>query len=276
MTERSSVVKQQKTTAGSGLLQVLLRSILPWIGADRAGKSRLNPVSDQRGSSDNDGTQDPMQRLLSIEGLSQSWPDQAEALFNIESVNWHADQHIWLQGGNGSGKTTLMRLISGLEPVQDGDICSHATNDADERRICYLHQTPYLFAGSVERNLNFVIRSLKADKRPAAREALELGLKLAGLESLRFQDAVTLSGGERQRLALLRAWLLQPDLLLLDEPAANLDDDSVALMHRLVTDLIDKGAVIMVSSHQQNLLTDLCNTRWSISSGTLAASSIVM
>lgn len=254
-------------TPDSGSTQGFLRSLLPWIGADKSEKSRPSgKLADQQSPSDS------VYPLLSIEGLTQSWPDQAEALFKVDTVSWDGQQHIWLQGANGSGKTTLMRLISGLEPVQDGVIRCH--DSSGDQRICYLHQTPYLFAGSVERNLNFVIRSLKADQRPAAREALELGLKLAGLESLRYQDAVTLSGGERQRLALLRAWLLQPDLLLLDEPAANLDDDSVELMHRLVTDLIDKGAVIMVSSHQKNLLTDLCNTRWSISSGTLAASSI--
>lgn len=209
-----------------------------------------------------------------IEGLSQSWPGHSEALFEIDAVSWNDQQHIWLQGANGSGKTTLMRLISGLEPVQKGCIHRRTAFGTEDQRICYLHQTPYLFAGSVERNLTFVIRSLKAKKRSKAREDLNLGLELAGLEGLRYQNAVTLSGGERQRLALLRAWILQPDLLLLDEPAANLDDDSVILMHRLVTDLIGKGARIMVSSHQKNLLTDLCNTRWSISAGTLAASSL--
>ncbi|SEF96056.1 ATP-binding cassette domain-containing protein [Oceanospirillum linum] len=213
--------------------------------------------------------------LLSIERLHQSWPDQAEALFDIEHVSWSAGQHVWLQGANGSGKTTFMRLLSGLEPVQQGRIdLFKKRSGAEEPRICYLHQTPYLFAGSVERNLQFVIRSLASAQRPAARVALDLGLQLAGLEGLRHQDAVTLSGGERQRLALLRAWLLQPDILLLDEPAANLDDDSVVLMHRLVTDLIEKGASIMVSSHQKNLLTKLCNTRWLIASGTLTASSL--
>lgn len=215
--------------------------------------------------------------LLEIHQLSQSWPDQPEPLFVADQVRWHADQHIWLQGANGSGKTTLMRLLSGLEPVQQGRIGFNPALGASGKsspRICYLHQTPYLFAGSVERNLQFVIRSLKPEQRPQAREALEVGLQLAGLESLRLQNAVTLSGGERQRLALLRAWLLQPDLLLLDEPAANLDDDSVALMYRLVTDLIEKGSSVMVSSHQTNLLTELCNTRWVIQSGTLAASDI--
>ncbi|WP_417594745.1 ATP-binding cassette domain-containing protein [Oceanospirillum sp.] len=213
--------------------------------------------------------------LLSIERLHQSWPDQAESLFDIEHVIWSEGQHIWLQGANGSGKTTFMRLLSGLEPVQQGRIdLFKKQSGSEEPRICYLHQTPYLFAGSVERNLQFVIRSLASAQRPAARVALGLGLELAGLEGLRHQDAVTLSGGERQRLALLRAWLLQPDILLLDEPAANLDDDSVVLMHRLVTDLVDKGASIMVSSHQKNLLTKLCNTRWLIASGTLTASSL--
>lgn len=272
--EKTTVVTEKRHPKTSASCWRRLGALLPWITLDNRGRT-----DDSSGDISTQGPNSDVSRsLLDIRGLRQSWPDQAEDLFRIESLSWMPGQHIWLQGANGSGKTTLMRLISGLEAIQEGVIhlsgASGSNVDEDGLRICYLHQSPYLFAGSVERNLNFVIRSIRAKKRPAAREALELGLQLAGLESLRDQDAVTLSGGERQRLALLRAWLLEPGLLLLDEPAANLDDDSIELMHRLVTDLIDKGTVIMVSSHQKNLLTDLCNTRWNIQSGTLAASRI--
>lgn len=270
MIEKTSVVTEQNRSSVPGLFLRRIRSLMPWIASDKKENSAVLT----EGGADNSPHPDYSGCLLVIDKLRQSWPDQAEDLFRVDNVCWHSDQHIWLQGANGSGKTTLMRLISGLEPVQAGNIVFAGLSDAVEQRVCYLHQSPYLFAGSVERNLNFVIRSLNVNQRPAARDALELGLKLAGLDRLRNQDAVTLSGGERQRLALLRAWILQPALLLLDEPAANLDDDSVALMHRLVTDLIEKGTFIMVSSHQQNQLTDLCNTRWSIHSGTLSASEI--
>ena len=212
--------------------------------------------------------QAPACALLTLDHLEHRWLEHSQPLFDIEQMHWQSGEHIWLQGANGSGKTTLMRLLSHLEPVQKGGIrLAH-------KRICYLHQTPYLFAGSVERNLMFVIRSLKGDERLAAKDALDHGLELAKLTALRQQSAVTLSGGERQRLALLRAWLLQPDLLLLDEPAANLDDDSIELMYRLVTDLIAKGCAIMVSSHQTNRLTDLCNTCWTIHGGSLSRAEI--
>lgn len=259
MIEKTSAVTGGKKADTQGFPRAFLRFISP----------RLPFVRTESGAGKASGSDCPSydQTLLQIEGLNQSWPDQAEHLFCIDALSWRSGEHIWLQGANGSGKTTLMRLMSGLEPVQQGRI----SFGAGGLRICYLHQAPYLFAGSVGRNLEFVIRSLKADKRPAARDALDLGLKLAGLQSLKSQNAVTLSGGERQRLALLRAWLLQPDLLLMDEPTANLDKESVELMHRLVTDLLEKGTVIMVSSHQQNLLTDLCHHRWIIDSGRVVA-----
>jgi tungstate transport system ATP-binding protein len=99
-------------------------------------------------------------------------------------------------------------------------------------------------------------------------------LDLAALSHLQSQIGVTLSGGERQRLALLRAWLLRPKVLFLDEPAANLDEKSVDLIHGMVSDLIQQGSAVMISSHQNCKLITLCNQVWKIESGTVYASKL--
>ena len=137
--------------------------------------------------------------------------------------------------------------------------------------MCYLHQTPYLFAGTVQRNIDFVLKSLPRVKRSQAIKCLESGLDMASLTHLLEQDASTLSGGERQRLALLRAWLLRPRVLFMDEPAANLDQKSVTLMKRMVLNLLQQGTDIMLSSHQDCDLTSLCNHSWQIENGLLYA-----
>ena len=223
---------------------------------------------------------DPKNRLkvtavAHIKGLKHAW-NRDRVLFDIDDATWLKGQVVWLQGENGTGKSTLMRLMAGLEGVQQGAVSFpwHNTGWLRARgrgQICYLHQTPYLFAGTVQKNLDFVLNNLPRKRRAQALERLEHGLEMAALTHLVEQDASTLSGGERQRLALLRAWLLQPRVLLLDEPAANLDQKSVTLMKHIVLNLLEKNTDIMLSSHQNCDLTSLCNHAWQIENGLLYA-----
>ncbi|MBB1489047.1 ATP-binding cassette domain-containing protein [Oceanospirillum sediminis] len=215
------------------------------------------------------------ERVLQINGLKHSW-NKDYVLFEIPELSWFKEQVIWLKGENGTGKSTLMRLMAGLEPVQQGsvffsDIKPSLFRSSGRGRVCYLHQTPYLFAGTVQQNLQFVIRSLPFARRRKAEQRLTEGRQMAALHHLNDQVATTLSGGERQRLALLRAWLLQPDILFLDEPAANLDDGSVELICMMVKDLIQQGTAVMLSSHQSCALTQLTNQSWLLKNGTVYA-----
>lgn len=216
------------------------------------------------------------QPVVVVNNLRHGWTPE-HVLFQAETLTWHRGSIIWLKGENGSGKSTLMRLLSGLEPLQSGEfdypgIRPSLFRASGRGRICYLHQMPYLFAGTVRKNLDFVVRSMPADKRKLALNKMEHGIELAALEHLTDQVATTLSGGERQRLALLRAWLLSPEVLYLDEPAANLDEKSVQLICGMVTDLIQQGTAVMFSSHQNCALTSLANASWVIRDGTIHAS----
>lgn len=216
-----------------------------------------------------------MTAVAHIQGLKHAW-NHGRVLFDIADATWFKGQVVWLKGENGTGKSTLMRLMAGLEGVQQGRV-SFPEHKASWFRakgrgqVCYLHQTPYLFAGTVQRNIDFVLKSLPRVKRSQAIKCLESGLEMASLTHLLEQDASTLSGGERQRLALLRAWLLQPRVLFMDEPAANLDQKSVRLMKRMVLNLLQQGTDIMLSSHQDCDLTSLCNHSWQIENGLLYA-----
>ncbi len=223
----------------------------------------------------------PANRLLQsdciarLSDVKHSW-GAGSMLFNVPDLVWQDGAVIWLQGENGSGKSTLMRLMSGLESFQQGDIDFLKIKQgwfglSARGQICYLHQTPYLFAGTVRKNLEFVLKSLPKSKRAKASARLEEGLDLAALSHLQSQIGVTLSGGERQRLALLRAWLLRPKVLFLDEPAANLDEKSVDLIYGMVLDLIQQGSAVMMSSHQNCKLITLCNQVWKIENGTVCA-----
>ena len=94
-------------------------------------------------------------------------------------------------------------------------------------------------------------------------------LRRVELESLAREHISILSGGERQRLAMARAWALQPAFLLMDEPTANLDAHSVALMAAMAQDLREQGSGLVIISHQSNDLTDLCERQWTLARGRL-------
>ncbi|QIZ78015.1 energy-coupling factor ABC transporter ATP-binding protein [Ferrimonas lipolytica] len=196
--------------------------------------------------------------LLTSHNLAISFA-QTELFSNI-NIELKQGQSVWLQGVNGAGKTTLLKLLAKLTKPSNGNVTHHGVA-TKTGAVIYLHQQPYLFSGSVLDNLEFGLKSLKmssAQRRSACAEALEL----AQLSHLTNRSAQVLSGGERQRLALARAWVMQPKLLLLDEPTANLDPISLKLITHMVKQLQHQGCSIMVTSHQQTPLTELCQHRW--------------
>lgn len=83
-------------------------------------------------------------------------------------------------------------------------------------------------------------------------------LRMVGLETLADEHISVLSGGEKQRVAMARAWILKPSILLMDEPSASLDAESIERLVVMAKDLLDRGSSIVITSHQTNALTDLC------------------
>lgn len=159
-----------------------------------------------------------------------------------------------LLGPTGSGKSTLLRLLSSLEPVTDGTITWNGTLYGQHplpievlRTLACVPQRPVLLSGTVLENvalgLNF--RGLKT----AGNRAAEM-LSTLGLGELGRQSARTLSGGQIQLVALARSLVLEPDLLLLDEPTANLDPASVALAEEAIARLHSRtGCTIVWITH---------------------------
>jgi tungstate transport system ATP-binding protein len=151
-----------------------------------------------------------------------------------------------LVGANGSGKTTLLRLLHGLVPLE-GRREVLAVNGRVPV-IAMLFQRPFLLSLSVRWN---VLLGLWLHGVPRAqREArCRRALRRVGLDALAGRSARSLSGGQQQRLALARAWALEPDILLLDEPTANLDPSAKREVERLIGALADDGVTVVMSTH---------------------------
>ena len=180
-------------------------------------------------------------------------------LFENERLEFESGSGYVLTGPNGSGKTTLLRIAAGLEPagglVEFRGQLSLISGYPEQwrREIVYVHQQPYLFHTSVEKNLEYGLarRGLESVERNLrAREALEW----AGLGDRREVPPHKLSGGEKQRAALARAKVLNPTLLLLDEPTANLDGDARKQVLELVTALCIENHTVVVASHDPEII----------------------
>ena len=190
-------------------------------------------------------------------------------LFKAHSLELCQGNVIYLQGDNGSGKSTLMKILAGLQPPSKGKIeVSGFKKDAWWTRnpllgkAIYLHQHPYLFDGTVNYNLTYGLPF--AASKTEAKRRIGQAIEMAQLGSLLQARASNLSGGERQRLAIARAWILQPKLLMLDEPTSNMDKDSQALVLQMIQQLKQQGTGMLLSSHQNCALTAICEQQWHI------------
>jgi len=152
-------------------------------------------------------------------------------------------------GPNGAGKSVLLRLCHGLLAPSRGRVRWAQVERAGEaRRQAMVFQRPVLLRRSVLGNLLFALAVAhvpRASREARARDALAR----VGLAGLGDRPARVLSGGEQQRLALARAWMLQPEVLFLDEPTANLDPGATREIEAIVQSIHASGTKIVMVTH---------------------------
>jgi tungstate transport system ATP-binding protein len=180
-----------------------------------------------------------------------------------------------IMGPSGSGKTTLLRVINMLDRPDAGRVLIDgrdvwAGGGPDIRRsMAMVFQKPVPFSMSVYDNIAFGLRQRHVGRRvinQAVSDALEL-LDMPGKER---QYAPSLSGGEVQRLAFARAYVLKPQLLLLDEPTANLDPANAKILERAIHNINEKyGTTIIVVTHKIHQSIRLASTSAFIMDGAI-------
>lgn len=157
----------------------------------------------------------------------------SRTVLNIERLEILPNSIYTLIGPNGAGKTSLLQILAFLDKPGSGRISFNGQQvkfnekhlHSLRRKVVLLDQTPILFTGTVYKNVEFGLKVRKI-KREIRKQRIEEMLELVGMEKFADYDTRGLSGGEVKRVALARALALRPDVLLCDEPTANVDREN--------------------------------------------------
>ncbi|MCW4006156.1 MAG: phosphate ABC transporter ATP-binding protein [Candidatus Bathyarchaeota archaeon] len=156
-----------------------------------------------------------------------------------------------LIGVNGAGKSTLLNILAGLEKPDKGNIHIdyQPITSAKLRQVATLvFQRTAMFNRSVYDNLAYGLK-IRGQNDAEIRQKIGEALRGVGLRGFEQRRAKQTSGGEQQRLALARAFLLEPKVLLLDEPTANLDPNSAIIIEKAILKRKNKDHVIIIATH---------------------------
>lgn len=194
------------------------------------------------------------QALLSIKNLTKSYKDTPILLnVNIEVLK---GQIVGLLGHNGAGKSTCFHSIMGFTSIEsgtillDGEDISHLpTHERAKKGMSYLMQTPSIFPTlSVYDNLMMILEYTTKNKEQR-KEKIQKSLDLMKITSFSKRKAGTLSGGEKRRLEIARSLLIEPKILLLDEPFTNIDPKTIEDLKEILIDLKKQNIAVLLTDH---------------------------
>lgn len=188
-------------------------------------------------------------------------------------------QLVALIGTNGAGKTTTLKAISGLLTPTGGSIIFDGVDitRASARRILSLgiahcpegrHVFPYM---TVQENLEMGCY-LRNDRQEIAADMARMFERFPRLAERRQQQAGTLSGGEQQMLAIARALMSRPKLILFDEPSLGLAPNIVELTFEIITSIRDAGTTVLMVEQNALAALEMCDHAYLLESGTMALS----
>jgi tungstate transport system ATP-binding protein len=190
--------------------------------------------------------------MISVRGVSKNVNGKAI----LKSVCLEVDEGdvLALVGPNGAGKTTLLRIIGMLDPFYEGEVLISGINIREggmalRRSMAMVFQKPVVFSMSVYDNVAYGLRLRKVRREEIDRRVKEV-LSLLDMSGREREPARHLSGGEAQRVAFARAYVLKPELLLLDEPTASLDRNNVAIIEKAIKDINGRyGTTVVMVTH---------------------------
>ncbi len=200
--------------------------------------------------------------MVSFSSVAKRYPGGQEALKNV-SFSLEGGELAFVTGRSGAGKSTLLKLIPAIERPTSGSVIVHGQNVGALQRAAlpYLRRNvgvvfqdqKLLYDRSVFDNVMLPLAFSGQPPKDAARRA-RAALDKVGLLPREKSNPIELSGGEQQRLAIARAVVNRPALLIADEPTANLDAESAALIVDVLVGFNRVGVTILIASHDDRLV----------------------
>jgi len=194
---------------------------------------------------------------LEVRNISKSFGDKR--VLNDVSLAVEEGQALGLLGRNGAGKTTLIRIILGVFDADGGSVLVDGRPiDRKRVKIGYLPEERGLYPKKAVAYQMAYFAALKGMTVPAAKKSAEAILRRLDMWEYAPKKLETLSKGNQQKIQLAVALLNDPDILILDEPFSGLDPVNAMVLKDVVAEIIDKGKIVLFSSHQMNYTEEFC------------------
>jgi cell division transport system ATP-binding protein len=216
--------------------------------------------------------------LVSFSSVAKRYPGGQDALRDV-SFSIEPGELVFLTGRSGAGKSTLLKLIPAIERPTSGSVIVHGQNVGALKRaaIPYLRRNlglvfqdqKLLYDRSVFDNVMLPLAFSAYAPREAARR-VRAALDKVGLLAREKANPVQLSGGEQQRLAIARAVVNRPAVLVADEPTANLDAESAARVIDIFVAFNQVGATVLIATHDKSLVERYGKRVLSLNEGRIA------
>lgn len=206
-----------------------------------------------------------METVLSIQGLEKSFKDKQV----LKSISFEVKQGeiMAILGPNGAGKSTTIRNIMGIIYPDRGEVIFHQYKDIPRHKIGYLPEERGLYKNVKVMDMLLYLADLKDYPLKKAKERALAYLEkfdLKGKENVNLEE---LSKGMNQKVQFISSILHEPELLILDEPFSGLDPVSQDVFKDEIRHLADQGTAILLSSHQMNLVEEICDRLFMIQQG---------
>ena len=192
-------------------------------------------------------------------------------------------EFVYLIGKSGSGKSSLLKTLYADIPAISGEfnIAGYSLNDIKRKDIPFLRRKigivfqdfQLLYDRNVEQNLSFVLKATGWDDADGISKRIDEVLQLVGLQGKRKSMPHQLSGGEQQSVAIARALLNNPSVILADEPTGNLDPETTNDIMKLIMKIRDNGTTILMATHNYNLILKYPSRVISCANGTITEAS---
>lgn len=202
----------------------------------------------------------------------------------LKDINLEIDEgeFVYLIGRSGSGKSSLLKTLYADIPAKDGvfKIAGFNLNEIKRKEIPMLRRKigivfqdfQLLYDRNVEKNLSFVLKATGWNDEDGISRRIDEVLQLVGLQDKRKSMPHQLSGGEQQSVAIARALLNSPKVILADEPTGNLDPETTNDIMKLIMKIRDNGTTVLMATHNYNLILKYPSRVISCANGTITES----